>query len=159
MAAISINVRYIEEAFVARLESRAALFAAGMLADADSIGPRGTGNELFPSVDFVASAGSQGHGLYEVLLTLFINTSDGNGISGYDQSRNISAELEAALHNDPQIPTSAQLLEINGTGYNYKVLGQEREYASGPVPIAGGGDAPAIFEAVDRYRLTVANCS
>lgn len=146
------NVKNIEIALRARLVARASLLA---VVPAANIRPEGTGDEAFPAINYlVEDMPEDDAGRHDVTIHLYIDTQDGDGVSGQNQARDIEAELIAELWRKPQDPVPVAWLNL--TPYGYRVTEQRWTYTSGPIMTGG---TPATFRINLRFNLKVVDQS
>lgn len=144
------NVKNIETELVARLSARTSLI--NILGGSSHIRAEGTGGTLCPSVNYLLEDIPNDFDEHVIILYLYIDTQND---SGHDQSLDIAAELTAELYHKPQIPDSAEFLDL--TDYQYQALDQIKLYDSGPVPKEGS--SPVAFRCKQIWRFIVTDHS
>jgi hypothetical protein len=146
------TIKNIEIALRARLKTRASLLA---IVPAANIRPEGTGEEVFPAINYLIEGMSDGDaGRHDVTIHLYVDCQDGDGVSGQNQARDIEAQLIAELWRKPQDPDPVPWLNL--APYGYRITEQRWTYSSGPIMTGG---TPATFRINLRFNLKVVDQS
>jgi hypothetical protein len=123
------NLNNIGIALVARLISRASLIAklpsfetvdeSGNPKTAYSIRPEGTGDEMYPAINYQISdvPSDENRRVHEVTIYLYLDGRDSSGVSGYNDIHDIEAELYEELNRDEQDDDPVAFLDLSAYGY------------------------------------------
>lgn len=144
------NVKNIETELVARLAARTSLIS--ILGGSNHIWAEGTGEPLYPSVNYLLEDIPSDQDEHLIILYLYIDTQND---TGHNQSLDIAAELTAEIYHKPQVPNSAAFLDLSE--YQYQVLDQIKLYDSGPVPKEGS--SPVAFRCKQIWRFIITDHS